>query len=202
MTYHSDLSEFKEWIKYVDPAITYSNYSEFKTQWIKYMNPSITYSEDIVNNLNISNDDKDFLINVGFPKNCSPFLIFQSLSEGAFLPLTKKFNLKDEYYNDFFYIGFNNELDIITIENTSSQIKCIDFQSFEELYVNNSILTFAESLLQYFIFIRKVNGPCAYLRENCPPTEIQLLKNSLNNIDNSSLLKDTFWGEEITKFYI
>ena len=126
---------------------------------------------------------------------------FESSNQGAFLTIKEKYDI-DKYKEDM-YIGFTGEGDILTIESKSGVIVCINHETLEKFYVNNSIPQLAESLLEYEQFINvinEINGEFAYLDRDCPKEKLELIKNKLINIDNKSINVNSFWWNEISLF--
>ncbi|MBU3218408.1 SUKH-4 family immunity protein [Clostridium estertheticum] len=174
---------------------------EFKEKWNKEVYPLIKYDIDKVNKLSIPIESKQLLTEAGLPDSAAPFLNFESIDSGALLTLKEKYNV--DKYEEYIYIGFNGNGDILAIENKTGIVVSINHETFEKVYVNKSIPQLAESLLEYADFIKtikEINGRKAYLNRECPKEQLEVIKNKLNNIDNKSIGNNTFWAEEISLF--
>ncbi|CEK36553.1 hypothetical protein UMC2_34231 [[Clostridium] sordellii] len=174
--------------------------NEFKEKWNTKLCPLIEYDKKIVDKLNIPLESKTFLIEAGLPEVAAPFLSFERINKGALLQLEDNHNIG----KDYIYLGFTGNGDILTIEDNSGIIIVINHETYEKSYVNNSIQSLAESLLEYSEFvkkIKKVNGRKAYLNGNCSKEDLEDIKNKLISIDDKSINNSTFWWNEINLFY-
>ncbi|MCB2362562.1 SUKH-4 family immunity protein [Clostridium estertheticum] len=178
------------------------SFIEFKQKWNKEIYPLINYEEDKIMKINIPIESKRFLVECGLPESAAPFLSFESSNQGALLTLKEKYDDIDKYQEDI-YIGFTGDGDILTIESKLGHVVCINHETLEKFYVNNSIPQLAESLLEYEQFINainEINGEFSYLDRECPKEQLELIKNRLINIDKKSIHNGSFWWNEISLF--
>ena len=90
------------------------------------------------------------------------------------------------------------------IDESNSQIVYIDYDNENKsVLINSSIATFAESLLIYVEFVKKIkteNGRRAYIQKNATKELLDWISKSLYQIDAISLIQDSFWEEELISF--
>lgn len=92
------------------------------------------------------------------------------------------------------------------IDESNSQIVYIDYDNENKsVLINSSIATFAESLLIYVEFVKKIkteNGRRAYIQKNATKELLDWISKSLYQIDAISLIQDSFWEEELISFSV
>ncbi|XNQ11399.1 hypothetical protein AA0Y26_03655 [Lysinibacillus sp. 3P01SB] len=90
------------------------------------------------------------------------------------------------------------------INECNSQIVYIDYDNENKsVLINSSIATFAESLLVYVEFIKKIkaeNERRAYIQKNATGELLDWIFASLYQIDAASLIQGSFWEEELINF--
>lgn len=186
---------WKERLKLLTP-------NEFRKRWNPKVYPFVHYEEDKLKNLDIPVVCKQFLLNAGLPESAAPFLNFDSTKNGSLLSLKEKYNL-DASYERNIYLGFTGEGNISSIKEPSGVVVCIDQETMEEIYVNQSILQLAECILEYSEFLKRikdVNGRHAYLNRECKKEDLEVIIEKFIEIDEGCLNHNTLWNEEINLF--
>jgi hypothetical protein len=177
---------------------------DFLSNWNKDIYGLISYDEILIDSFSLSQDTKDFLIEAGLPESAPPFLTFESEVNGGGERLIKKNNKLGLKFQKFLYFGFTGSGYPICIDETNSELVYIDYDNDNRVVlINDTILKFAEALLVYVEFIKKVkavNGRKAYLEKNATTDLIKWISSELQKIDASSLTKGSFWEEEISSF--
>ena len=126
---------------------------------------------------------------------------FETIDNGALLKLNEKFNIDIE--ENYIYIGFTEEGDILALENDTGSVVCINHENLEKMYINNTVSQLAESLLEYEKFIQEINtnnGEFAYVDKEWSLEELNDIKEKLISIDIKSLQKNSFWSNELSLF--
>ena len=126
---------------------------------------------------------------------------FETIDNGALLKLNEKFNIDIE--ENYIYIGFTGEGDILALENDTGSVVCINHENLEKMYINNTVSQLAESLLEYEKFIQEINtnnGEFAYVDKEWSLEELNDIKEKLISIDIKSLQKNSFWSNELSLF--
>ncbi|WP_410983408.1 SUKH-4 family immunity protein [Bacillus cereus] len=178
------------------------NPNEFRKRWNQKVYPFVHYEEDKLKNLDIPVLCKHFLLTAGLPESAVPFLNFESTKNGSLLSLKEKYNV-DASYERNIYLGFTGEGNILSMKVPSGMVVCIDHETMEEVYVNQSIPQLAECILEYSEFIKRikeVNGRHAYLNRECKKGDLEVMIEKFIEIDEDCLNHNTFWNEEINLF--
>lgn len=177
---------------------------DFLDSWNRDIYGLINYDEKIINSFSLSPGTKDFLIKAGFPESAPPFLTFESADNGGGDRLVKKNDQLGTMYEKFLYFGFTGNGYPICIDESNSKLVYIDYDHDNKIVlINTTIANFAETLLVYLEFIKKVkvaNGRRAYLEKNAPSDLVEWVYSALQKIDAISLSKGAFWKEEIDSF--
>lgn len=177
---------------------------DFLENWNKDLYGLINYDEKIINTFSLSQDTKDFLIEAGFPESAPPFLTFESAVNGGGERLLKTNKKLDAVYHKFIYFGFTGSGYPICIDESNSELVYIDYDNDNKVVlINTTIQKFAEALLVYVEFIKKVkavNGRRAYLQKNATEDLLKWISDVLQKIDTVSLTEGNFWEEEIGSF--
>jgi SUKH-4 immunity protein len=98
------------------------------------------------------------LVIAGLPESAAPFLSFEGSEQGGGKPLNEKYEVSENEFKEFTYIGFTGENNPICISTTSGTVVSFDYQNnFDEIFINSSINQLAESLLIYDDFVKKLN---------------------------------------------
>ncbi|QNF29998.1 SUKH-4 family immunity protein [Metabacillus sp. KUDC1714] len=104
----------------------------------------------------------------------------------------------------FIYMGYTGNGYPVYINESTSEVVYIDYDNENNVaQINSTIVTFAESLLVYVEFIKKIkanNGRRAYLEKNASKELLDWVSKSLLQIDAISLTQGGFWEEELSSF--
>jgi hypothetical protein len=177
---------------------------EFLERWNKDIYGLVHYEEVVIDKSVILNNDKNFLVIAGLPESAAPFLSFEGSEQGGGKPLNEKYEVSENEFKEFIYIGFTGENNPICISTTSGTVVSFDYQNnFDEIFINSSINQLAESLLIYDDFVKKIklaNGRKAFLEKNAPSESILWLEKELKRIDKNSLNESSFWKTEIESY--
>ena len=173
---------------------------EFLDKWNKDIYPLVEYDANILDLLKLNEDAKEFLIKAGLPDSAAPFLNFVSSAKGGAV----RFNEKDkvgEEFSKYIYLGFTGNGDpICVIEETGRMVYLDHEDNYSERHINSSIHQFAESILEYAEFVKKikqVNGRKAFLDRKAPSDLLEWISLKLQDIDSKSLNEKCFWKEEL-----
>lgn len=171
--------------------------SEFVSRWKEiWREEFIKFSADILENIDIDEDVKRFLMEAGLPDSAAPELTF---AEG--LPSICEQYGQPEEYNNYKYIGFTGFGDPICLNENDGSIVHLDHEEdFEyETFINSSIPQLAESLLTYAQFVKetqKENGDDAFLNNNIPDRLKKWITKEFERID-PQILEGGFWLTEL-----
>lgn len=175
------------------------NPNEFRKRWNPKLYSFVQYEEDKLKNLDIPVTCKHFLLKAGLPESAAPFLNFEPTKKGSLRNLKEKYNF-DASYEKNIYLGFTGEGHILSMKEPSGMVVCIDHETMEEVYVNQSIPQLAECILEYSEFIKRVkevNGKHAYLNRECNKEDLEVMIGKFTAIDKDCLNHNTFWSEEL-----
>ncbi|MGJ3197239.1 SUKH-4 family immunity protein [Peribacillus frigoritolerans] len=177
---------------------------EFLNKWNSDTYGLVNYDESNINSFSITNETKIFLIKAGLPESAPPFLTFESSTNGGGIRLTEKNNSLGKMYDRFIYLGYTGSGNPVCINESNSEVVYIDYDNENNsVLINSTIAKFAESLLFYVEFIKKVkavNGRRAYLEKNATKELLDWISKSLHQIDAVSLTQGGFWEEELVSF--
>lgn len=177
---------------------------EFLDNWDEETYGLVEYDYKVIDSYSLSQESKDFLIKAGLPESASPFLTFESSLKGGGVRLTEKHNDADPLYSKYIYVGFTGNGHPICIDEENDVVIFIDYdKENEEAFINSSIAQFAESLLVYVDFIKKIkaeNGRRAFLERKATKDLLEWIANRLVEIDADSLTQGSFWEEELNNF--
>lgn len=177
---------------------------EFLEKWNIETYGLVNYEESNINSFSLTNETKDFLIKAGLPESAPPFLTFESSTEGGGVRLTEKNNSLGKMYDRFIYLGYTSNGYPVCINESESEVVYIDYDNENNsILINSTIAKFAESLIIYVEFIKKVkavNGRRAYIEKNATKELLDWLSKSLLQIDTVALIQGGFWEEELVSF--
>lgn len=177
---------------------------EFLGKWNSETYGLVNYDEASINSYSLTNETKDFLIIAGLPESAPPFLTFESSNNGGGIKLTEQNNTLGKMYDGYIYMGYTGSGYPVCINESTSEVVYIDYDNNNSVVlINSTIAAFAESLLVYVDFIKKVkaiNGRRAYLEKNATKELLDWVFKSFNQIDAISLKQGGFWEEELGSF--
>ena len=177
---------------------------EFLDKWNSDIYGLVNYEKSNINSFSFTNETKDFLIKAGLPESAPPFLTFESSINGGGIRLTERNKSLGEMYDRFIYLGYTGTGYPVCIDESNSEVVYIDYDNGNNnVLINSTIVKFAESLLVYVEFIKKVkavNGRRAYLEKKATKELLEWVSESLYQIDSVSLTQGGFWEEELVSF--
>lgn len=162
---------------------------EFK-KWLNFDNIK-TFSNEYFEQLMISNDLKEFLLQYGFPNEVG-MLNFDYFDNP--LELVKVNN------KAFYKIGFNGNGDFILIENVSGgKLIILNHDNFvEEFFINSSIIQFsivAELIFEFESKLTKYNKDSFYDTE-FSDNDLENLKTKIVTVDATIFkIENSYWKD-------
>jgi hypothetical protein len=130
-------------------------------------------------------------------------LSFDSFNKGGGARLIDKYEV-DKSLSKYIYVGFTATNDPICIVDGAGTVVYLDYENdFEEVFINSSVSQFAESLMVYVEFIKKIkaeNGRKAFLERNAPKGILDWVTNRLVDIDSEALTEGSFWSQDLELF--
>lgn len=177
---------------------------EFLGKWNSEIFGLVNYEESSINSFSLTNETKDFLTKAGLPESAPPFLTFESSNHGGGIRLTEQNYTLKKMYDRFIYVGYTGSEYPVCINEYTSEVVYIDYDNDNSVVIiNSTIATFAESLLVYAEFIKRIktiNGRRAYLEKNATGELLDWVSKRLHQIDAISLIRGGFWEEELSSF--
>ena len=170
----------------------------------------INYSVDKVRQSNLSNFEKSILECIGLPSKVHPCIYFINENEGGFNGLDKYYELSEEeyaiddinrikeYLRKYIVIGRTSGRAICI--NDKMQIVYIDYDDFEEYYINDSLEQFLECILCFNEFVKKINNRTdndIYYYDHVTRDEVEELKINIESIIKGAIEGYYFWDSEI-----
>lgn len=180
--------------------------TEFKELWrVNNTDPWLEFDLEEIEKGPIMDATKDFL-KIGFPRDAAPFLsfgwmynrnkfksVFESYAHGSL----------DEDTKNYWLLGSDGGGNTICFDIANKdRIVLLDHEQGFELIevINNNIAEFAECLLRYKNFIKKIlgeNGEDAYLDGNITKEQIFELKVGFTQVNANIFKESSFWRSEI-----
>jgi hypothetical protein len=175
--------------------------NEFVAKWdVEKNGKLIKFTAEILENINIDDESKEFLIAAGLPASASPFLEFMVFDKME-IPTASQLWGIDEKYSKYRCIGSTGSGDPICIIESKGNIVYLNHDDgFKEVFINTSIPQLAESLLVYAQLVEetmKENGEEAFLDNNIPERLKDWVVKEINRIDIVAIDEYNFWGTEI-----
>lgn len=170
----------------------------------------INYSVDKIKQSNLSNFEKSILECIGLPSKVHPCIYFINENEGGFNGLDKYYELSEEEYDiddinrikeylrKYIVIGRTSGRAICI--NDKMQIVYIDYDDFEEYYINDSLEQFLECILCFDKFVKKINNRTdndIYYYDHVTRDEVEELKINIESIIKGAIEGYYFWDLEI-----
>ena len=173
--------------------------SEFVKKWKTIWEEDlIKFSADTLEDLEIDEEAKKFLMEAGLPDSAAP-----SLSFCAGLPsICEKYGMEEDL-SSYKYIGSTGWGDPICLYEDDGSVVYLDHEeNLEyETFINSSISQLAESLLVYAKLIQETqqeNGEDAFLDNNIPERLKKWIFEELKRIDPPAV-EDGFWIAELER---
>lgn len=175
---------------------------EFLDKWNQDVYGLVNFNEELINSYNLPNDAKEFLITAGLPESASPYLSFDSFEKGGGMKLNEKYEVAKSF-SKYIYVGFTATNDPVCIVEGQGTVVYLDYEDNSEVFINSTVSQFAESLLEYLEFIKKIkaiNGRKAFVERNAPQETLDWIVERLVEIDSESLEEGNFWTQELELF--
>lgn len=171
---------------------------EFKRMWdIEHYGPLITFNQGDLENINIQERDREWLVNVGLPEMPAPYLEFVS-SKGRLVSLSTKLNMANCYV-DYTYLGSTASGEPVCIKNGTEVVLISEMNSCKEVFVNSSVTQLASCLLFFSEMISeaiKINGEDAFIDNAIPSHLISITMKKMKEIDGAAFFDSSFWKAE------
>lgn len=182
------------------PATTIITPEAFVARWGKNP-PLLRFPKDCIDRLQISPDDKKFLIEAGLPESAAPFLSFELPRTPNLPTIAQQYGIDAEFAR-FRVIGSDGSGNPIALdEKSQGEVVLLDHENrFARVTVNQSIGQLAESLLAYRKLVEDSQaefGQDAFLDGKSSPEARQQLRNELARIDPAAVQPGCFWHGEL-----
>ena len=171
--------------------------NEFVEKWKAiWEEEPIKFSVDTLEDVELDEEAKKFLIEAGLPDSAAPSLSFHA----GLTSICEEFGVEEDY-SSYKYFGSTGWGDPICLYEDDGSIVYLDHEEnleYETL-INSSIPQLAESLLAYAQLIeetKKENGDDAFLDNNIPERLKNWIFEELKRIDPVAL-EDGFWKAEL-----
>ncbi|OFS24192.1 hypothetical protein [Clostridium sp. HMSC19A10] len=174
--------------------------------WLKNKD-IIRYSSNVLNNYKFSQDTVNILSNIGVPYKIEPFIWFLTPEEGGLEKLGDYYysisneekqeviKEKQEYLNNLVILAKSSG-DAICF-NKNNQLVWIDYDDFEESFVNSSLEEFIKCIICFNDLVddvyQKYNKKIHYY-DFITKDDVLKLRKKLDNICKSNLYKSDFWN--------
>ena len=177
---------------------------EFKNAWETSDHSLRPLSIDRFKGLNLQQATVDFLTMAGLPGNVAPYLSFvrdtSDIYDGI-NRLTKQYDTLEKEFDKYITIGVDGSGNLIVLNTEmNDRVEWLDHEDFSPRYMNNSITELGELLIVYRSFVDQIqqeNGEDAYLDANFTDTQLEALKQKIEQVDGNALTEDGFWKAEI-----
>ncbi|MDP2388499.1 MAG: SUKH-4 family immunity protein [Bacteroidota bacterium] len=177
---------------------------EFKNVWETSDHSLRPLSIDRFKGLNLQQTTIDFLTIAGLPANVAPYLSFvrdtSDIYDGI-NRLTKQYDTLEKEFDKYVTIGVDGSGNLIVLNTEmNDRVEWLDHEDFSPRYMNNSINELGELLIVYRSFVDQIqqeNGEDAYLDANFTDTQLETLKQKMEQVDGNALTEDGFWKVEI-----
>jgi SUKH-4 immunity protein len=178
---------------------------EFKSAWTSERAliafELVQFPRESVSTLAIPSADRDFLTDIGLPKEAAPMLVFGSKRELS-LPTAGHLLGMNASFSYLRVVGFNNYGDPICIdESNGGKIVYLFHDGPAECrFINSSIPQLAYSLLAFREAVKTTNaigGRGAFSKGLIPPEVTREFVRNIDDIDPAAIQPDQFWFKEI-----
>jgi hypothetical protein len=172
--------------------------------YIKYWSDNgekvYTYLPAQLDNAKVNKDTIVFLTRWGLPVGAAPFLSFSEMQQGRMQTPNQVFKINFEDLDNYLMFGSNGSGDPVCISAVDDEIVYLNHDNyFERVFINQTILQFGLSLINYREFILSlVNlNTTTYVRRKFSDEEFESLKLNFLEIDKASLGNYSFWAAEL-----
>jgi len=178
---------------------------EFRKRWDE---PTIRLNEDFLEGVPLSEQDRIFLLNVGFPEEAAPFLSFDDFKV-ELKPIHEKWGSPYDYSDEeksrlrpYMVIGSDGAGNPIAIDTGNNcEIVHLDHDDWFNTvtFVNSSISNFALFLLLTKEMMEKANSELSEeeLEDEIPESYKNEVLNSMQQIDPKAMEEGKFWRAEV-----
>ena len=156
---------------------------EVRAELEQRFNEFITFPPEMLERFSLSPADRDFLSQVGLPKEAAPALNFRNMYE-----LQPEFETHP-LFEDSFVLGGSGGQRLLAIDLESAEIVCYEISEggLQTLFVNESLEKFAECL-------------CLF-QEYRDKNEMDACFDAMCRIDPKLVKYGSFWAEETQGFF-
>ena len=173
---------------------------QFKSAWATDVFELIPFSREEVQTVQIPDQERDFLIEIGLPADAAPFLNFGGKNV-LHLPTAGKFIQHEGVLTQFRVIGSNAYGDPICIDESSGGtiVYLNHDDSMRACFMNSSVSQLAYSLLAFRNLIEITNAsakPSTYFEGIRIPEFMNQWIHQLEAIDSRAIQPETFWHRQ------
>lgn len=178
---------------------------EFKKRWGE---PLVEVNENLISEVPLSEKDRSFLLNAGFPEAAAPFLSFNLFNKGL-KHIYEIWGGSSDYSDEekiqlkpYLVIGSDGAGSPIAIDTLNEcQIVNLDHDDWFNTitFINSSILQFAVFLLLTKEMIKKAHSELTEkeLEEEIPHSYKNEVFDVMGKVDPSAMADGGFWKSEI-----
>ncbi|MDA8414706.1 MAG: SUKH-4 family immunity protein [Desulfobacteraceae bacterium] len=171
--------------------------------WSDFEHASIRfYRRESLCDLDIPENEKEFLEVVGLPDSAATFLCFEKNVNEKLKSVSEIWNLSEEFER-YKVIGFNGSGESIAVDSTNGEVSYFNHDDgFKKVMMNTSVTCLAECLAKFMWLVietEKENGNDAVLNNDFPKHLQEQFKIELESIDSKALEGNTFWNEQINQ---
>ncbi|TYR79743.1 hypothetical protein FZC66_11375 [Priestia megaterium] len=149
--------------------------------------------------LDVDEQVKKLLVEVGLPREAAPFLEFVS-SKNQLSTLCETFQLSPRYRH-YWFLGTTGAGDPICLYNANSSIVLLDTSNDDkERFINSSLQQFLACIDVFENMIQQAvaqNGEYAYVEGNISKPLFEDIIKQFKRIDSLALSPQTFWEMEL-----
>jgi hypothetical protein len=163
--------------------------------WKSYTETIHAFSATELSRPGLSAATVTFLKGCGLPADCEPCLAFEKFVDNKHISTVNEvLGTSDKELDNYLMIGTNGSGAPVCIDLArKNEIVYLDHdQHFERVFINASIVHFAQCLVSYQDFLAAENGGRRFT-----DTEMQHLKSLLRKADRRALDDGSFWNAEL-----
>jgi len=174
---------------------------QIKKYWKDSEKELYTYFPSKIDNNLFNNDTLNYLTTCGFPADCAPYLRFSEVKQNTLQTPNHLYEIDIKELETYLIFGGNGSGDPLCIDRSNNdRIVYLNHDNdFEPIFINESILKFATSLIKYRDFVKSLVEikQDSIIRRKFSKTEFEELQITFNKIDPKSLIENSFWGSEL-----
>lgn len=163
--------------------------------WKSYTETVYAYSNAELARPGLSPETVHFLKDCGLPSDCEPCLAFDKFVDPRISTVNEVFGTNEKELDNYLMIGTNGSGDPVCIDVAhKNEIVYLNHdQGFERIFINASILHFAQCLVKYQDFL--LSGESG--GKKFSDEELGKLRSYLKKTDKRSLAEGSFWNGEL-----